>query len=254
MLPDSKECTRDYSYEELSRYFHMPINDVSSELGICATLLKKICRKHGIKRWPHRKIKSLDNMIEAFERLAEMSGPEDLNTITNDIRELKKKRDFLLKNPNVSYNSVLPKHCVNAFNARIQKNGLQPSDAGRKMGNFPMKANKTIHKSRCSPRRSARNFGREHNFHSSKLADSSEDESDEGYLSEDLEEDTVHNVPLRLSTGTMVTDESAALWLLELHEKHPFASHLPAKLRMKFSQPCVSPGLASLSNLLASQH
>jgi len=47
-------------FEELAPYFHLPINQVSKELGICATVLKKICRKNGIPRWPHRKIKSLD--------------------------------------------------------------------------------------------------------------------------------------------------------------------------------------------------
>lgn len=42
--------------ETLSKYFHLPINDVAKELGVCATVLKKICRKNGIPRWPHRKV------------------------------------------------------------------------------------------------------------------------------------------------------------------------------------------------------
>lgn len=44
------------SLEHLSRYFHLPINDVAKELGVCATVLKKICRRNGIPRWPHRKV------------------------------------------------------------------------------------------------------------------------------------------------------------------------------------------------------
>jgi hypothetical protein len=45
--------------ERLSEYFHMPINDVSKELGICTTVLKKICRNLGIPRWPHRKVRNV---------------------------------------------------------------------------------------------------------------------------------------------------------------------------------------------------
>ena len=239
-MPEAKECTKDYSYEELSRYFHMPINDVSSELGICATLLKKICRRHGIKRWPHRKIKSLDNMIEAFERLASICSADELDTILNDIKELKKKRDYLLQNPNVSYNSVLPKHCVNAFNARIQKNGLHTNDVQRKVDSVnSQKPSRTIQK-RNSPRRSARNIGRELNFNVDR--DISDEENDEPYSPD--ENSSENTSKLNESTGSLVTDESAALWLLELNEKHPFASHLPAKLRLKLAQPgpCISPG------------
>jgi hypothetical protein len=42
--------------EELAKYFHLPIAEAAKELGVCATVLKKICRKNGISRWPHRKV------------------------------------------------------------------------------------------------------------------------------------------------------------------------------------------------------
>ena len=44
------------SIQELAKYFHLPINVAGSRLGICPTVLKKICRKHGLSRWPHRKV------------------------------------------------------------------------------------------------------------------------------------------------------------------------------------------------------
>jgi RWP-RK domain len=49
-------ATTTITFEQLTKYFHLPINDVAKELGICATMLKKICRKNGIPRWPHRKV------------------------------------------------------------------------------------------------------------------------------------------------------------------------------------------------------
>ena len=45
------------SIHQLSDYFHLPINVAGRELSICPTVLKKICRRHGLQRWPHRKVR-----------------------------------------------------------------------------------------------------------------------------------------------------------------------------------------------------
>lgn len=261
MHTDTKDNHHEYTYEELAQYFHMPINDVSQELGICATLLKKICRKNGINRWPHRKIKSLDKMIEAFELLSK-TEPDDYESISNDIQELKEKRDFLLKNPNVSYNSVLPKHCVNAYNARIQKTGHLIESSKRKENLLQQdnKPTKTIQKTFARyPRRSLRNVDKP--TYQEDGLDSSGDE--EMYISpfeeekhktvektcpDEMEEGkentspssskkieiTNHEVP----SEPPLEEESAACLLLQLHSDiwHSKAfqnSHLPTKLRWK---------------------
>ena len=44
------------SFEELSQHFHKPLAQVSSELSICMTMIKKICRQNNVPRWPHRKV------------------------------------------------------------------------------------------------------------------------------------------------------------------------------------------------------
>ncbi|KAJ7545642.1 hypothetical protein O6H91_08G004200 [Diphasiastrum complanatum] len=41
---------------DLAQHFHLPINAAAKELGICPTVLKKICRRNGMRRWPHRKV------------------------------------------------------------------------------------------------------------------------------------------------------------------------------------------------------
>eukprot|EP01103_Thecamoeba_quadrilineata_P007566 TRINITY_DN17424_c0_g1_i1.p1 TRINITY_DN17424_c0_g1~~TRINITY_DN17424_c0_g1_i1.p1 ORF type:complete len:413 (-),score=83.26 TRINITY_DN17424_c0_g1_i1:297-1535(-) len=88
------------NYEKLTEYFHLPINNVAKELGVCATVLKKICRRNGIPRWPHRKIKSLDKMIRTLESTIAKT-PEDEERIKQDIISLKNKKMFLMKNPKV---------------------------------------------------------------------------------------------------------------------------------------------------------
>ena len=38
---------QDLPISVISRFFNLPINDAARELGICVTLLKRICRKNG---------------------------------------------------------------------------------------------------------------------------------------------------------------------------------------------------------------
>ena len=35
----------------------------AATLGVCTTVLKKVCRRHGIRRWPQRKLQSLNKLI-----------------------------------------------------------------------------------------------------------------------------------------------------------------------------------------------
>ena len=52
------------SREVLSQYYYMPITQAAKELNIGLTLLKKRCRELGISRWPHRKLMSLQTLIQ----------------------------------------------------------------------------------------------------------------------------------------------------------------------------------------------
>lgn len=56
--------TRMLSRENISKYFYMPITQAAKELNIGLTLLKKRCRELGIRRWPHRKLMSLQTLIK----------------------------------------------------------------------------------------------------------------------------------------------------------------------------------------------
>lgn len=41
---------------EIAKYFHLPLVEAAKKLQICTSSLKAICRKHGITRWPQRKV------------------------------------------------------------------------------------------------------------------------------------------------------------------------------------------------------
>ncbi|KAJ8900718.1 hypothetical protein NDN08_000019 [Rhodosorus marinus] len=87
--------TKSISFDDLAKHFHMPINDAAKELGICATVLKELCRRRGIQRWPHRKLKALDRLIEKYER--EQSSALDQSFYQNEIESLRQKKESILR-------------------------------------------------------------------------------------------------------------------------------------------------------------
>ncbi|CAL4963236.1 unnamed protein product [Urochloa decumbens] len=57
-------------FEELRKYFYMPITRAAREMNVGLTVLKKRCRELGIARWPHRKMKSLKSLILNVQEMA----------------------------------------------------------------------------------------------------------------------------------------------------------------------------------------
>ncbi|KAL5557402.1 hypothetical protein UlMin_039638 [Ulmus minor] len=52
---------------DVTMYFDVPIKQASMHLKVGLTALKRRCREFGIRRWPHRKIRSLDNLINELQ-------------------------------------------------------------------------------------------------------------------------------------------------------------------------------------------
>lgn len=87
--------------EDLKEFFNFPRDEVARELGICVTLLKKICRRNGIKQWPYRKIKNIDARISALEHktasIGQSSSSERLmNEYQANIDVLKSEREAVV--------------------------------------------------------------------------------------------------------------------------------------------------------------
>ncbi|KAK7253022.1 hypothetical protein RIF29_37402 [Crotalaria pallida] len=62
---------------DLAKYFDMPIVEASKNLNVGLTVLKRKCREFGIRRWPHRKLKSLDNLIHDLQEEAKYQESKD---------------------------------------------------------------------------------------------------------------------------------------------------------------------------------
>ncbi|KAG6692231.1 hypothetical protein I3842_10G104300, partial [Carya illinoinensis] len=62
---------------DLAKYFDIPIIEGSRNLKVGLTVLKKKCSELGIPRWPHRKIKSLDGLIQDLQEEAKRQQQEN---------------------------------------------------------------------------------------------------------------------------------------------------------------------------------
>ncbi|GAV79261.1 RWP-RK domain-containing protein [Cephalotus follicularis] len=61
--------TQPLSFHQISKFFSLPLSDAASNLGVCVSTLKKICRENGLDRWPYRKFLS-GRSIEEIKRYA----------------------------------------------------------------------------------------------------------------------------------------------------------------------------------------
>lgn len=54
--------------------YHLGLRDAAVRLRVCATTLKRHCRKHGIWKWPNREIKKYKKAMAEIQRLHSGSG------------------------------------------------------------------------------------------------------------------------------------------------------------------------------------
>lgn len=86
-MPQPKRSYR-ISYEDLEKHFDQPLVEVARKFDVCTTFFKKICRQHGIKRWPFRKLKSLQRKMKASGQMLLVPQPEKAHQVARSSPDL----------------------------------------------------------------------------------------------------------------------------------------------------------------------
>ena len=110
--------SRNIKIDDLRSYFHLPIVEVAKQLGICTTLLKRVCRTNKIKKWPYRQIRSIAKSIQSLE-MSSMNGllPEaERDKSQEQITFLKRSLEALIDDPSIpSKSSIFESTYVSLF-------------------------------------------------------------------------------------------------------------------------------------------
>ncbi|XP_004508743.1 protein RKD4 [Cicer arietinum] len=123
---EERKCSnaKNLSRKIISQYFYMPITQAARELNVGLTFLKKRCRELGIRRWPHRKLMSLQTLINNFQDQMKEGGLESAEKLRYAIDALEREKKVVEEMPDMQLEDGTKRLRQACFKANYKKRKL----------------------------------------------------------------------------------------------------------------------------------
>ncbi|KAK6926233.1 RWP-RK domain [Dillenia turbinata] len=90
-LKEQRRRTKKLQAKDLRRYYSIPLDSAADVLNVCGSVMKKLCQKFNVTRWPHRKIKSFKRKITLLQPLLRGKDPEERKKALLEIQQLQQR-------------------------------------------------------------------------------------------------------------------------------------------------------------------
>ncbi|KAH6824367.1 RWP-RK domain-containing protein [Perilla frutescens var. hirtella] len=115
---DVEMGSKKLSRERISKYFYMPITEAAREMKVGLTFLKKRCRELGIRRWPHRKLMSLQYLIKNVKEMGKEQGEVDMREA---LQMLEQEKTLIEELPDIELETKTKRLRQACFKANYKK-------------------------------------------------------------------------------------------------------------------------------------
>lgn len=68
-------------------------------MHISVTTLKRLCRRHGVKRWPHRQISGINRALNDLQAQHSTASENEMNAVKEQLLQLYRRRDVIIEVP-----------------------------------------------------------------------------------------------------------------------------------------------------------
>eukprot|EP01128_Nolandella_sp_AFSM9_P003589 TRINITY_DN1554_c0_g1_i1.p1 TRINITY_DN1554_c0_g1~~TRINITY_DN1554_c0_g1_i1.p1 ORF type:complete len:385 (+),score=66.87 TRINITY_DN1554_c0_g1_i1:209-1363(+) len=89
--------------DQVVLHYREPISKAAVSLGVGTTTLKLICRKHGVDRWPYRKILALERKISSIDAAFPKASASRQNYLRAEREHSQSELDSIFQLPLASY-------------------------------------------------------------------------------------------------------------------------------------------------------
>ncbi|CAB1108416.1 unnamed protein product [Ectocarpus sp. CCAP 1310/34] len=83
--------------ELMRHYFNYPLRAAAEAMDISVTTLKRLCRRHGVKRWPHRQICGINRTLNDLETQHDTAKGDEVDSVAEQLRQLHRRRDVIIE-------------------------------------------------------------------------------------------------------------------------------------------------------------